>query len=116
MNLIFKIIEHLEDTDQIIVKFCRQNSPKSIDEYFPVAIDCCNIDLTDHNQFVLSLMRIGVSIILQQELEEPTLESNQPSESIEIPDIKLQLNRVISMNSSELMNISSYRMNKIKLD
>ena len=56
MNLIFKIIEHLEDTDQIIVKFCRQNSPKSIDEYFPVAIDCCNIDLNDSTAMILSLI------------------------------------------------------------
>jgi len=115
MNLIFKIIEHLEDTDQIIVKFCRQNSPKSIDEYFPVAIDCCNIDLNDYDQFVSSLMRAGLDIIMQQEAEEPTLESNQPSESVEIPNIKLQLNRTISLNSNKLIE-STYRMNKITLD
>ena len=110
MNLIFKIIEHLEDTDQIIVKFCRQNSPKSIDEYFPVAIDCCNIDLNDYDQFVSSLMRAGLDIIMQQEAEEPTLESNQPSESVEIPNIKLQLNRTISLNSNKLIE-STYTPN-----
>ena len=115
MNLIFKIIEYLEDTDQIIVKFCRQNSPKSIDEYFPVAIDCCNIDLNDYDQFVSTLMRNGLDVIMRQEAEEPTLESNQSSESIEIPDIKLQLNRIISLNTSKLIG-TTYKMNKIAFD
>lgn len=115
MNLIFKITEYLEGTDQIIVKFCRQNSPKSIDEYSPVAIDCCNVDLGDYYQFVSSIMRIGVDIILKQEAEELTLPSNTPSELIEDPDIHTQLNRVICCNSKDLME-TTYRMNKIKLD
>jgi hypothetical protein len=115
MNLIFKIIEYLEETDQIIVKFCRQNSPKSIDTYPPVAIDCLNLDLYDYNQFVASLMRYGVEIILQQESEEPTLSENTPSEVIETTDIKQQLNRIISLNSNELISTSN-KMNKIKLD
>lgn len=115
MNLIFKIIEYLEGTDQIIVKFCRQNSPKSIDDYLPVAVDCCNLDLNDYNHFVASLMRFGVELILRQEEEEPTLESNKESELIEIADIKTQLNRVIKIHSKELIS-TTYRMNKIKLD
>jgi hypothetical protein len=115
MNLIFKIIEYLEGTDQIIIKFCRQNAPKPIDEYPAVAIDCFNIDLSDYHQFVSSIMRIGVDIILRQESEEITLPENVSSELIEIPDIKTQLNRIISLNSMQLME-TTYRMNKIKLD
>ena len=33
MKIIFKVVEYLEDTQQIVVKFCRKNAPKSIDEY-----------------------------------------------------------------------------------
>ena len=33
MNGIFKIEQHLPDTKQIVVKFCKANSHKSIDEY-----------------------------------------------------------------------------------
>jgi hypothetical protein len=115
MNLIFKIIEYLEETDQIIVKFCRQNSPKPIDTYSPVAIDCLNLDLGDYQQFVKSLMRYGINIILQQESEEPTLSENTPSKVIETTDIKKQLNRIISLNSNELI-VTTHKMNKIKLN
>jgi hypothetical protein len=115
MELIFKIIEYIEETDQIIVKFCRKNSPNPIDSYFPVAIDCCNVDLSDYNQFVVSIMRIGVDIILKQEAEEPTLTENHPSEVVEEPNIKTHLNRIISLNSNELI-ATTYKMNKIKLD
>lgn len=115
MNLIFKIVDYLEGTDQIIVKFCRKNSPKAIDDYSPVAVDCLNLDLNDYDQFVASLMRYGADLILKQESEEPTLDANKPSEVIETTDIKSLINRVISLNSNELI-AATYRMNKIKLD
>jgi hypothetical protein len=115
MNLIFKIVEHLEETEQIIVKFCRQSSPKPIDEYIPVAIDCCNINMGDYNKFVTSIMRYGVDVIQKQEAAEPILEENQPSEIIEEANIETHLNRIISISSDQLMSMSN-RINKIKLD
>jgi hypothetical protein len=115
MNLIFKIVEYLEETDQIIIKFSRQNSPKPIDEYPPVAIDCCNIDQSDYHQFVCSIMRYGIDIVLKQEEEEPTLLENVPSELLESTNAKDHVNRIISLSAMELV-ASSYRMNKIKLD
>ena len=39
MKLLFKIIQYLPETEQIIVKCCRQNAPKPIDDYDAVAID-----------------------------------------------------------------------------
>lgn len=115
MNFIFKIVEYIEETDQIIVKFCRQNSPIPIDDYSPVAINCHNIDMSNYHQFVSSIMRSGAPIILQQESEEPTLPQNTESELLESTDIKTQLNRVIAINTQELI-ATSYKMNKIKLD
>lgn len=115
MNFIFKIVEYIEETDQIIVKFCRQNSPIPIDDYPPAAINCYNIDMSDYYQFVASIMRSGSHILLQQESEEPTLPQNAASEVVESVDIQTQLNRVIVVNSDELI-ATTYRMNKIKLD
>lgn len=115
MNLIFKITEYIEETDQIIVKFCRQNAPKPIDEYPPVAIDCVNLDLYDYDQFVSSLMRYGLDIIYQQEAEEITLSENQPSEIIESTDIKTFINRVISTSINKVSE-TTYKMNKIELE
>jgi hypothetical protein len=115
MNLIFKIVEYLPETDQIIVKLCRQNAPKPIDEYPPVAINCSNLDLTDYYQFVVSIMKNGLSVILKQEEEEETLKQNKSSALLETTDITQQLNRVISIHSEELIE-GLRQLNKVKLD
>ena len=33
MKIIFKIEEYLPETEQVVIRFCRQNSPKPITEY-----------------------------------------------------------------------------------
>lgn len=114
MNFIFKIDEYYEDTEQIVVKFCRQNAPKPIDEYPSVAINCSNIDFTNYETFVSSIMKYGVGRIFTQESEEPTLNENRSSKVKEVPDIKKQLNKIISLNMSEI-SIYKSKMNKITL-
>lgn len=117
MNLIFKIIEHDKVNEQIIVKFCRQNSPKPIDDYPPVCIDCRNIDFdTTVESFIASIMRFGLSRIYQQESEEPILHENIPFsiEVEQVPEIDSVVNKVLSIHSDELIN-TALRMNKIKL-
>ena len=52
MKIIFKIIEYLPETEQIVVKFCRENSPKPIDEYNAGAIGTGSIDNSDPTSFV----------------------------------------------------------------
>lgn len=114
MNLIFKIVEYLKETDQIIVKFCRQNAPKPIDEYSSVAINCSHLETSDYYEFVSSIMRIGMQIIIQQEEDETPLPENIPTEQIEVVDIETQLNRVICLNSDDL-NSNIHKMNEIKI-
>jgi len=50
MKLIFKVVEYLEDTQQVVVKFCRKNAPKSIDEYPAGAIDVNRLETVYDSQ------------------------------------------------------------------
>lgn len=82
MKAIFKIDEHLPDTKQIVVKFCKSISHKSIDDYAAKAVNYDNLDMTDAESFVDDLMRkYGLVRIDKQELEQSVLDSNK-SESI----------------------------------
>ncbi len=82
MKGIFKIEQHLPDTKQIVVKFCKAISHKSIDDYAAKTVNYSNIDMTDAESFVDDLMRkYGLVRIDKQELEQSVLDSNK-SESI----------------------------------
>ena len=76
MKIIFKIIEYLPDTNQIVVKFARQNAPKPIDDYSPVAMGCDLVDTFDNNSFVESICKRGKLLVEQQEKEELVLNEN----------------------------------------
>jgi hypothetical protein len=116
MNFIFKITENHVVNRQIIVKFCRHNAPKSIDEYESYAIDYDNLDFTNYDKFIDSIMEYGVFIILKQLAEEPVLECNSNVQRIETTDIDENLNKLILVPHKE--SIFSYfeqRLNKIEL-
>ena len=57
MKNIFKIIEYLPDTQQIVVRYARKNTHKNIDEYIESAVDLIQLDLYDCETFSKSLMR-----------------------------------------------------------
>ena len=44
MIIIYKITDYFPETDQIAVKFCREKSPISIDDYNPIAINLKDIE------------------------------------------------------------------------
>ena len=57
MKNIFKIIEYLPDTQQIVVRYARKNTHKDIDEFVKKAVDLKELDLYDCETFSNSLMR-----------------------------------------------------------
>jgi hypothetical protein len=116
MNFIFKIVENDVVNKQIIVKFCRHNAPKSIDEYESYAIDYGNIDFTNYDKFIDSIMEYGASIILKQLAEEPVLECNSNIERLETTNINDHLNKIILVPHKEsLFSYFEQRLNKIEL-
>ena len=74
MKAIFKIIEYLPETTQIVVRFARLHAPESIEKYNKVAINYSELDCYDSESFVKSLMRrFGNEMVKQQEEKEPII-------------------------------------------
>tara|TARA_B100001093_G_scaffold503851_1_gene558808 strand:+ start:441 stop:782 length:342 start_codon:yes stop_codon:yes gene_type:complete len=74
MKAIFKIIEYLPETTQIVVRFARLHAPQSIEKYNKVAINYSELDCYDSESFVKSLMRrFGNHMVKLQEEKEPII-------------------------------------------
>ena len=118
MNVIFKIVDYLPETEQIEVKFCRQNAPKPIDQYPSIMMDVSFVDQnSNYDDFIFSIMNYGFNIILKQEKEEELIESNKASERTNSILIEDNLNKVVCLNTSDLINksIFTYRIKSIEL-
>ena len=74
MKAIFKIIEYLPETEQIVVRFARLHAPELIEKYNKVAINLSHLDCYDSESFVKSLMRrCGNHMVKLQEEKEPII-------------------------------------------
>ena len=74
MKAIFKIIEYLPETEQIVVRFARLHAPELIEKYNKKAINLSHLDCYDSESFVKSLMRrFGNEMVKQQEEKEPII-------------------------------------------
>ena len=72
MRAIFKIIEYLPETEQIVVRFARLHAPELIEKYNKVAVNLSHLDCYDSESFVKSLMRrCGNHMVKLQEEKEP---------------------------------------------
>ena len=77
MIIIFKITDYFPETDQIAVKFCREKSPISIDDYSPIAINFEDIDTYDVESFSESLVnKSGLRRLDKQDRKITTLDEN----------------------------------------
>lgn len=103
MNFICKIIEHKSDEGLLIVKYCRQNSPKSIDDYPSYAINCNHLDFTSYETFVESLIKCGMGVIIDQIAEEPGLECNCEDTPSYSTDIEENLNKILCVDYKKII-------------
>ena len=79
MIIIYKITDYFPETNQIAVKFCREKSPISIDDYNPIAINLKDIDAYDVESFSESLVdKSGLRRIDKQDNKLTTLDENTP--------------------------------------
>ena len=108
MKNIFKIIEYLPDTQQIVVRYARKNTHKNIDEYVKKAVDLKELDLYVCETFSKSLMRkYGESSI--EKAENETVGYNKCEKIFGKLDIQNLIGKVIEVDSDE------YRREIIKM-
>ena len=116
MKVVFKILEYLPETDQIVVNFCRQNAPKPVDEHKPLVIDCKHIDMTDKVNLIESLTQLLTPHIYRRESEEPTLPENVGGEMFFPETIEDYIGRVVCIDLNDLVRIKSKRMKKVAIE
>ena len=80
MKVITKIVEYLPDTQQIVIKICRLHSHTTIDEHRTFAIEIYDLDMTDNESFIDSLVFKVKHLLQEQEENEPILDENTPIE------------------------------------
>ena len=77
MIIIYKITDYFPESNRIAVKFCREKSSKSIDDYNAVAINFEDIDTHDVESFSESLInKSGLRRLDKQDRKITTLDEN----------------------------------------
>jgi len=114
MNFICKIIEDRLEDKQLIIKYCRQNSPKSIDEHKAYAIDYDCLDFSDYESFVYSPIKCGQTPIIDALEGEECLECNHSTEPSYSTIISDNLNKILSIDYKEII-YGDYNLRKIDL-
>ena len=118
MKMIFKIEEYLPETKQVVIRYCRQNSPKPISEYPAKAVSTEIYDVSfDSRNLVESISQYGYDKVLIQEEEEITLPENLPQEIPNSVDIADYVGKVICVDSKNAVEMErSRKMKRIDIE
>ena len=109
-NILFKVISNDPVNKSMVVKFCRENAQKSIDEYRSYNISYRNIDFSSPKAFEDSMRSRGNPIIMKQLLKEEPLEVNKGVPEILSTDINDYIGKIVCTTSD-----TSGAMNKVEL-
>ena len=118
MKMIFKIEEYLPETNQVVIRYCRKNSPKPISEYPAKAVSTEIYDVSfDSRNLVESISQYGFDKVLLQEEEEITLPENLPQEIPNSVDIADYVGKVICVDSKNAREVErSRKMKRIDIE
>ena len=109
-NILFKVISNDPINQSMVVKFCRENAPKVIDEYRAYNISYYILDFTSPEALVESIRSTGTSIVIKQLNDEPILDENKPIDLIQSVDIEQYVGKIVSVTLD-----STGDLNKIEL-
>ena len=109
-NILFKVISNDPINKSIVVKFCRENAQKPIDEYRSYNISYRNIDFSSPKAFEDSLRSRGNPVIMKQLINEPIIEENKSVSEILSTDINDYIGKIVCTTSD-----TSGSMNKVEL-
>ena len=118
MKMLFKIEEYLPETKQVVIRYCRKNSPKPITEYPAKAVSTQNYDVSfDSQNLVESIAQYGYEKVLRQEGQEDTLPENIPADipnSLDISDYVGKIICVEGKNAKEMER--SRKMRRVDIE
>jgi hypothetical protein len=118
MKMIFKIEEYLPETKQVVIRYCRQNAPKSISDYPAKTTTTDRFDTSFDNQNLIeSIGQHGYQKILRQEKKEDILPVNLPHEIPNSVNLEDYVGKIISVDSDSCTRkISSRKLKKIEIE
>ena len=97
INIIFKVIKNNPDDQSIEIKMCRQNSPKTIDDYPTLRLSYDRLDFSSVYNFQESLRDVVSDRSLMYLVEEPIISENESSNEIESLDLNDLVDKIISI-------------------
>ena len=110
MRVIIKIDEYLEDENYIVFRIARLNSHKKINDHRTFSVDCSDLDTTDTESFIDSLIFKYKHLIQEQDENQELLKENIPVDVDEELDLKSIVGKVIEGRAFD----RSTRMLKMK--
>ena len=118
MKMIFKIEEYLSETNQVIIRYCRKNSPRPITDYPAKAVSTEQYDTSfDSQNLVESIAQYGYKKVFTQEDKENTLPENTPTDipnSLNIEDYVGKIICVEAKDAQEMMR--SRKMRRVNIE
>ena len=115
MKEIIKIDEYLPERNSVVFKTCRLNSHKPIDEYEAKVVDCHDLNMTDCETFIESLInKVSNDRIDIQDESEGILDSNIPNEITGELDFQKLIGVVVQGRLSNKIN-RRLKMRRIEL-
>lgn len=102
LNLIFKVISNNKEKQQLVIKFCRQNSPIPIDSYESFALDYLHLDFNTPEKLAASIITCLTYHIEEQIRSEPIPEENSNIETIDSTDLDDYIGKIIAVDYDTL--------------
>ena len=115
MKVIIKILEYLSERDAVIIRSCRLNSHKPIDNYPEKVIDCFDLNKTDTEDFINSLVdKASENLIREQDENEGILNENIPVKPTGELDFEKMVGKVFQVRHTT-RRINHLKMRRIEL-
>ena len=118
MKMLFKIEEFLPETEQVVIRYCRKNSPKPITDYPAKAVSTKKYDMSfDSQNLVESIAQYGYKKVFNQEDKEDTLPENLPVETPNSLNIVDYVGKIICVDANNAEEkIRSRKMRRIDIE
>ena len=116
--MLFKIEEYLPETEQVVIRYCRKNSPKPITEYPAKAVSTKKYDISfDSHNLVESIAQYGYKKVFNQEDKEDTLPENTPVETPDSLDIVDYVGKIICVEAKDAQEmLRSRKMRRVNIE